>query len=178
MLYLKQVLNLDNAKLKLLQPNRLDGVAAGFLLACLSLFRIFFQLVAEIYQRLVGLGRCQTRWVFIGADKFDPVDEIFAHLNEVRYGAIPDFVQMRKDLVDWVEFVGPNEDPSGLASPKSDKPLIDLCDELEKNPEKREASEKKASSDPVETIRLKQLQLCVVKIQNLLKVKHWNTREF
>ena len=90
MLYLKQVLNLDNAKLKRLQPNRLDGVAAGFLLACLSLFRIFFQLVAEIYQRLVGLGRCQTRWVFIGADKFDPVDEIFAHLNEVRYGAIPD----------------------------------------------------------------------------------------
>lgn len=85
---------------------------------------------------------------------------------------------MRKDLVDWVEFVGPNEDPSGLASPKSDKPLIDLCDELEKNPEKREASEKKASSDPVETIRLKPLQLCVVKIQNLLKVKHWNTREF
>ena len=79
---------------------------------------------------------------------------------------------MRSDLVDWVEFYEVEEG--------DDAPLIDLNDDAKDISEDSSNStsevDESRSSEPVvgkkkvEYIRLKPLQLCVVKIQNLLKV--------
>ncbi len=83
---------------------------------------------------------------------------------------------MRSDLVDWVEFYEVEEG--------DDAPLIDLNDDAKDISEDSSNStsevDESRSSEPVvgkkkvEYIRLKPLQLCVVKIQNLLKVSRLN----
>ena len=82
---------------------------------------------------------------------------------------------MRSDLVDWVEFYEVEEG--------DDAPLIDLNDDAKDISEdssngsnstsevdESRSSEPVVGKKKVEYIRLKPLQLCVVKIQNLLKV--------
>jgi hypothetical protein len=92
-----------------------------------------------------------------------------------RHYVVPDLVQMRSDLVDWVEFYEVEEG--------DDAPLIDLNDDAKDISEdssngsnstsevdESRSSEPVVGKKKVEYIRLKPLQLCVVKIQNLLKV--------
>ena len=78
---------------------------------------------------------------------------------------------MRSDLVDWVEFV----DAADSDAPKPFQPLIDLGedgDNQEVGPEETDGSVVGKDGDVggLEFVRLKPLQLCIVKIQNLLKV--------
>ena len=79
---------------------------------------------------------------------------------------------MRSDLVDWVEFVSATE----TVAPKPFQPLIDLGEEADEpvngldDPDKSGHVGGKDGGGGLEFVRLKPLQLCIVKIQNLLKV--------
>ena len=89
----------------------------------------------------------------------------------LRYGVIPDLVQMRSDLVDWVEFVSATE----TVAPKPFQPLIDLGEEADEPVNGLDGPDKSGhvggkDGGGLEFVRLKPLQLCIVKIQNLLKV--------
>ena len=103
--------------------------------------------------------------------KIFPLRLIGIFFLPLRYGVIPDLVQMRSDLVDWVEFVSATE----TVAPKPFQPLIDLGEEADEPVNGLDGPDKSGhvggkDGGGLEFVRLKPLQLCIVKIQNLLKV--------
>ena len=87
---------------------------------------------------------------------------------------------MRTDLIDWVEFVElESENPKPEKLESEDKPLIDLGEEadpktssagLDSASEVDESQLVDSEKEKIEFVKLKPLQLCIVQIQNLLKV--------